>query len=126
MARKIAVPAEQLDRLKDLYNQEREALVALARAEEVVGSAEQDVAVAQGALREARAGADGAYQALVALVGASLAAELTGRGKTGKRSSQPTVAGGRATKRQQERSRAPEDVSDSGDVPPAALGAVAA
>ncbi len=124
MPRKIAVPAEQLDRLKDLYNQEREALVALAHAEETVGSAEQDVAVAQEALREAQAGADGAYQALAALVGTSLAAELTGRGKTGKRSSRPTVPGGRATER--ERSRAPEDGSDSGDVSPGALGAVAA
>jgi hypothetical protein len=122
MPRKIAVPAEQLDRLKDLYNQERDALVVLAHAEETVTSAEQHLAVAQEALREAQAGADAAYQALVGLVGPGLAAELTGRGKTGKRSSRPTVPGGGAT----ERSRAPEDGSERGDVPPAALGALAA
>ncbi len=123
MPRKVAVPAEQLDRLKDLYNQERDALVALAHAEEKVTNAEHDVAVAQRALGDAQAGADAAYQALVGLVGTGLAAELTGRGKTGKRSSRPTAPGGRATT---ERSPVPEDGSDSSDVPAAALGAASA
>lgn len=91
MARKTAVPSEQLDRLKELYHQEREALIALASAEEVVGCAEQDVAVAQAALKEAQAAVDVVYQALARLVGPALAAELTGRRKTGKRASRPAA-----------------------------------
>lgn len=79
MARKSAIPSQQLERLKELYNQEREALLALARAQEGVSSAEEDVAAAQETLKEAQSGVDAAYHALVALVGASVAAELTGR-----------------------------------------------
>lgn len=83
MARKTAIPSQQLERLKELYKQERDALVALATAQEVVSSAEGGLSAAQQALREAQSGADAAYQALVALVGASVAAELTGRGRSG-------------------------------------------
>ena len=86
MARKIAVPAQQLARLKELYNQEREALAALARAQEVASAAEEDLGVAQRALKVAQSGVEAAYQALVALVGASVAAELTGRNRSGSRS----------------------------------------
>lgn len=85
MARKTAVPAEQLARLKDLYNQQRDALMELAAAEEAVGVAEETLAVAQQGLKEARGGVDTAYQAVVDLIGTAAAAELTGRRANGKR-----------------------------------------
>lgn len=85
MARKTAVPADQLDRLRDLYNQERSALVALANAEQIVNDREDELDAARRALKDAQAGADVVYQDLVELVGSSVAAELTGRGKTGGR-----------------------------------------
>ena len=85
VARKTAVPADQLDRLRDLYNQERNALVALANAEQIVSDREDELDAARRALKEAQAGADVVYQDLVELVGAGVAAELTGRGKTGGR-----------------------------------------
>lgn len=89
MARKTAIPSQQLERLKELYNQEREALVALARAQEGVSNAEGAVAAAQQALKEAQSGVDAAYQTLVALVGASVAAELTGRNRSTARRTRP-------------------------------------
>ena len=85
MARKTGVPADQLDRLRDLYNQERSALVALANAEQIVSGREDELDVARRALKDAQAGADAAYQHLVELVGASVASELTGRCKVGGR-----------------------------------------
>lgn len=107
MARKTAIPAEQLDRLKDLYGQERKALVALASAEESVDRSEQDVAVAQEALKNAQAGVDSAYQALVGLVGSGVAAALTGREHTARRSPRSTVA--EATGQPQRQRRVPAD-----------------
>jgi hypothetical protein len=83
VARKTAVPADQLDRLRNLYNQERGALVALANAEQTVSGREEEFDAARRALKEARAGANAAYQDLVDLVGAGVAAELSRRGKTG-------------------------------------------
>jgi hypothetical protein len=85
MARKTAIPSQQMERLKELYNQERDALVGLATAQGVVSSAEEGLRAAQRALREAQSGVDAAYQALVALTGPSVAAELTGRGRSGSR-----------------------------------------
>ena len=79
MGRKTAVPADHLDRLKDLYNQQRDALAALAAAEEAVTVAEDALTSAQLGLKEAQAGAEAAYQALVDLMGAAAAADLTGR-----------------------------------------------
>ena len=85
MARKTAVPSDQLERLRDLYNQERGALVALANAEQIVSGREDELDAARRAVKEAQAGADAAYQELVDLVGAGVAAELTGRSKNGTR-----------------------------------------
>lgn len=89
MARRTAIPSQQLERLKELYSQEREALVALAKAQDVVRNAEMDVVSAQRALKEAQSGVDAAYQALVALVGATVAAELTGRSRGAARRARP-------------------------------------
>lgn len=85
MARKTAVPSEQLDRLKDLYNQQRGALVALAAADDAVAAAEQTLAAGQQGVKDAHAGVETAYQALVELMGPAAAAGLTGRRANGKR-----------------------------------------
>ena len=79
MTRKASVPPEQLQRLKGLYSEQRQALVHLATTQHAVGVAEQAAAAAQQAVKDAKSKADAAYQALVELMGASAAAELTGR-----------------------------------------------
>ena len=120
MARKIAVPSEQLERLKELYSQEREALVTLASAQEVVSSAEEGLGAAQQVLKDAQSGVDAAYQALVALVGASVAAELTGRNRSGSRRARAKHPDGGGTAGA-DRSLASRDHEAS----PAVVGAVA-
>ncbi|MGO9899916.1 MAG: hypothetical protein ACLP0J_09530 [Solirubrobacteraceae bacterium] len=79
MARKTTVPGDQLDRLKQLYTDQRDALVTLTAADEAVTDAKTNLTDAEQAVKDAQANADTAYQALVDLVGANLAAELTGR-----------------------------------------------
>lgn len=125
MARKTAIPSQQLDRLKVLYNQERAALVALAKAQDGVGNAEEEVAAAQRALEKAQSGVDAAYQALVALVGTGVAAELTGRAKSVKRSSR-TAAPVAHAQEDARRHQVSEREEDGRDAPPAAVGAVVA
>ncbi len=85
MARKTALPSEHLARLKDLYDRQREKLVALAAADDSVAAAEEAVDVAQQRLKDAQTNAESAYQALVDLMGAAAAAQLTGRRSNGKR-----------------------------------------
>jgi hypothetical protein len=104
VARKTAVPAEHLDRLKDLYNQQRDALAVLATAEEAVTAAENTLTSAQLGLKEAQAGAETAYQALVDLMGAAAAAELTGRRSNRNR---PTTGRGRARRDSREQEHYP-------------------
>ena len=104
MGRKTAVPADQLDRLKDLYNQQRDALAALAAAEEAVTAAEDTLTSAQLGLKEAQAGAEAAYQALVDLMGAAAAAELTGRRSNRNRA---TTGRGRARRESREQEHQP-------------------
>jgi hypothetical protein len=79
VARKTTVPGDQLDRLKQLYTDQRDALVTLAAADQAVTGAKTTLASAEQAVKDAQANADAAYQALVELTGANLAAELTGR-----------------------------------------------
>ncbi len=79
MARKTTVPGDQLDRLKQLYAEQRDALLTLAAADEAVTGAKTTLADAEQGVKDAQANADAAYQALVELTGANLAAELTGR-----------------------------------------------
>ncbi len=85
MARKTTVPGDQLDRLKQVYTDQRDALVTLAAADEAVAAAKTNLAVANKAVKDAEAAADAAYQALVDLMGAKVAAQLTGRRPTSRR-----------------------------------------
>jgi hypothetical protein len=104
VGRKTALPADQLGRLKDLYNQQRDALAALAAAEEAVTAADHTLTSAQLGLKEAQAGAETAYQALVDLMGADAAAELTGRRSNRKRA---TTARSRARQESDEQEHQP-------------------
>jgi hypothetical protein len=104
VGRKTALPADQLGRLKDLYNQQRDALAALAAAEEAVTAAEHTLTSAQLGLKEAQAGAETAYQALVDLMGPDAAAELTGRRFNRKRA---TTARSRARQESDEQEHQP-------------------
>ena len=104
MGRKTALPADQLDRLKDIYNRQRDALGVLAAAEEAVTAAEYTLTSAQLGLKEAQAGAETAYQALVDLMGADAAAELTGRRYNRKRA---TTGRGRARLESREQEHRP-------------------
>ena len=104
MARKQALPEDQLDRLNDRYRRERDALVALAKTRIAVEAAACQVEAASGALEQARHGEHEAYQEVVALVGADAAAELTGRASNQKAARgrgpsrpQPHAVGGEAT-----------------------------
>jgi len=92
VARKTSIPSEQIERLKDLYNRQRDTLVALAAAHDVVSAAEATLAAAQQGLRDAQSDAERAYQALVDLMGVDAAAKLTGRRSNGKRASPTRVA----------------------------------
>lgn len=92
VARKTSIPSEQIERLKDLYNRQRETLVALAAAHDAVSAAEATLAAAQQGLRDAQSDAERAYQALVDLMGADAAAKLTGRRSNGKRASSTRAA----------------------------------
>lgn len=83
MARKTP-PSEHLARLKGLYDQQREKLVALAAAEDAVTAAEEAVAADQQRLKDAETNAESAYQALVDVMGVAGAAQVTGR-RSGKR-----------------------------------------
>jgi outer membrane protein TolC len=85
VARKTTVPGDQLDRLKQVYTDQRDALVTLAAAEEAVAAAKTNLAAAEQAVKDAEGTADAAYQALVDLMGAKVAAQLTGRRPTSRR-----------------------------------------
>ncbi|MGO9956526.1 MAG: hypothetical protein ACLP50_11170 [Solirubrobacteraceae bacterium] len=85
VARKTTVPGNQLDRLKQLYTQQRDALTTLAAADQAVTGAKTTLAGAEQAVKDAQANADVAYQTLVDLTGANVAAELTGRGTPNRR-----------------------------------------
>lgn len=87
VARKTSVPSEHVERLKELYSQQREALMAFAAANDAVCAAEAAIVAAQQALKEARGGADAAYQTLVELMGSATAAKLTGRRRNRARAS---------------------------------------
>jgi hypothetical protein len=113
MARKIAIPSEQLDRLKVLYDQEREALVALATAQAVANNAEDGLDAARRVLKEAQSGVEVAYQALVALVGAGVAAELTGRSAGGSRRGGEKRADGGDTARTADGHASPDHATSS-------------
>lgn len=119
MARKTGVPADQLDRLKQLYNEQRDALVALATADDAVTEAQALAATAEHAVKDAQAEAESAYQALVDLMGAGAAAELTGR-RT------PTRRGASARKTQTDQTHQGDDehVADGESAPPATVGAM--
>ena len=108
MGRKTALPADQLGRLKDLYNQQRDALAALAAAEEAVTAAEHTLTSAQLGLKEAQAGAETAYQALVDLMGADAAAELTGRRSNRKRAATARSRARRESDEQEHQPAIPE------------------
>jgi outer membrane protein TolC len=89
VARKTNIPADQLQRLRQRYAEERTALVALAAAESVVLDAETKLATAEQALTDARADAESAFQQLVEMVGSATAKDLTGRSATARRASSP-------------------------------------
>ena len=100
MARKQALPADQLDRLNERYRRERDALVALTNARAAVEKAASRVDAANDALEESRRREQDAYQQVVALVGAAAAAELSGglpSGKTSRGGRRSRARGGRAT-----------------------------
>jgi hypothetical protein len=79
VARKTSISPARLDRLKELYNEQRRALVSYAAAEDATDAAERGVAAAKQRLKDAQAQVETAYEILVGLMGASAAAELTGR-----------------------------------------------
>jgi hypothetical protein len=78
VARRRALPADQLERLNERYRREHDAHVALAQARIAVGEAVDGLAAADDVLEQARRCEHGAYQQVVALVGAAAAAELSG------------------------------------------------
>ncbi len=103
MPRKTPLPSEHLVRLKDLYDRQREKLVALRAADDSVAAADEAFAAAQRRLKDAQTHAKSAYQALVDLVGAAAAAQLTGRRLNGKCAAStrkaPTTAQGNRPRR---------------------------
>ena len=101
MARKQALPSDQLDRLNERYRRERDALVALTNARVAVEQAARRVDDATDALDQARHHEHDAYQDVVALVGVAAAAELAGGQPNGKASSRTrrAVPAAKATRR---------------------------
>ncbi len=100
VARKQALPADQLDRLNERYRRERDALVALTNARSAVEKVASRVDAANDALEESRRRERDAYRQVVALVGAAGAAELSCglpsvKASRGRRPSR--TRGGRAT-----------------------------
>ena len=99
MTRKQALPADQLDRLNERYRRERDVLLALTNARTAVEEAARRVDCANDAFEESRRREQHAYQQVVALVGASAAAELSGglpSGKASHRGRSSRAAGRRA------------------------------
>jgi hypothetical protein len=91
MTRRTPLPAQQRDRLKLLHNRQRVALSELAAAEAAQTKAEQAAAEAQQAVKHHKAQTETAYRALVALLGAATAAELTGRDSDTRRTNSPSA-----------------------------------
>jgi hypothetical protein len=79
VAHKTSVSPARLDRLKQLYNEQRQALASYAAAEDAIAAAEQGITAAKLRVKEAHEQVEAAYQVLVGLMGTTVASELVGR-----------------------------------------------